>query len=657
MKRQQAYIKSLSFSGMRILFGSFYSSLISKKGFILSTTMQKAIVIYLFIHLVLSSRLSYAQTCTGNLGENIFTGGDFGSGVDNLLLPDPKIAPGYQYSRNLPPFDGLYVITNSTNWPGLFPTWLVIKDNSQDPNGYMMVVNANFSPGIFYEQTIGGLCENTLYEFSADIINLVRRTTTNHILPNVSFLIDGVVKYNTGAIPQSEQWNKVGFTFTTVAGQDSLTLSLQNNAPGGNGNDLALDNISFRACGPKAFILSETIANICEDGQPIDITATIVNSPYSNPSIQWQRSADGVLNWTNVVGNTSSRHSDLVAGFYYYRYLIASSPQNLTNPKCRIISNVKVIRVQPKTFTITDTICDGLSYQVGLKRYTRSGIYIDSLKSSIGCDSIVTLRLTVLPDRGIEVDKIITHPSCIGIEDGNLKITGIRQGHGPYVIKLDTTSLPLIDSTFRRLANGTYHLEIIDDIGCRLRESIQITTPDPFIIELGENRDLNLGDPMILMVKSLTMIAASRYVLDKSSVCDLNCEGQIWVPFHSGQLIVSATSPSGCSTSDSIQITVKEVVKAFIPNVFSPNGDGLNDYFMIQADGSNVKSITRLQIFDRYGGLIFNGQDLLPNDLTQGWDGRIHGQPAIPGSYVYHASLELINGRRILRSGDILLLR
>jgi hypothetical protein len=49
----------------------------------------------------------------------------------------------------------------------------------------------------------------------------------------VSFLLDGVVKYNTGDIPQDEKWHTYGFTFVTGPGQFSLTLTLQNNAPGG----------------------------------------------------------------------------------------------------------------------------------------------------------------------------------------------------------------------------------------------------------------------------------------------------------------------------------------------------------------------------------------------------------------------------------------
>jgi hypothetical protein len=112
------------------------------------------------------------------------------------------------------------------------------------------------------------LCDNTLYVFTADVINLIKPGTANHIDPNVSFLIDDAEQYSTGTIPKTGNWQTYGFTFTTEPGQNSVVLSLRNNAPGGIGNDLAIDNIEFRPCGPEALILPLEIENICQDGSP-----------------------------------------------------------------------------------------------------------------------------------------------------------------------------------------------------------------------------------------------------------------------------------------------------------------------------------------------------------------------------------------------------
>ena len=380
------------------------------------------------------------EVCTGNLGENIFDAGDFGSGTTNLIPSDPGIAPGYTYTLSPPPSDGFYTITNNTGaWGGLYGTWLRTRDNSTSPNGYMMVVNASYSAGIFYERTVDGLCENTLYEFSADILNLIMSSVSNHIQPNVSFLINDEVRYSTGNIPQNEIWNTYGFTFTTEPGETSVKLTLRNNAPGGIGNDLALDNISFRACGPAALILPVEVANICEDGSPITLNATVQGGQFSNPALQWQQSFDEGATWEDLPGanGISIQHTQLSGGYYYYRYLLANSPANLANPKCRIISNVKMVYVQPKFHSVTDTLCEGARYLFGNRPITTGGIYTDTLVSSIGCDSIVTLTLEFVPSRGILADIAAVDPSCYSFQDGAIGISNVRNFYPPVSISLD----------------------------------------------------------------------------------------------------------------------------------------------------------------------------------------------------------------------------
>ena len=156
-------------------------------------TMKISAYLLVLLCLVLQIIDLQAQICEGNLGENIFTDGDFGQETDNIVQVDPQIAPGYQYVTTPPPNDGQYTITNNTAlWNNIWPGWQPIQDNGPGSTGYMLVVNASFTPGLFYEQEVSGLCENTLYEFSADVFNMIG-AGANFILPNVSFLIDGQV--------------------------------------------------------------------------------------------------------------------------------------------------------------------------------------------------------------------------------------------------------------------------------------------------------------------------------------------------------------------------------------------------------------------------------------------------------------------------------
>jgi gliding motility-associated-like protein len=610
-----------------------------------------------FLLLVLSSIYLYSQDiCDGNLGSNIFLDGDFGSGLPNIPPNDPGIAPGYIYTTNPPPNDGFYTITNNTSsWPN-FPTWLSIMDNSNDNTGYMMVVNASFDTGKFYEQTIDGLCGNTLYEFTADIINLIAPGVNGHILPNVSFLLDDVEEYTTGNIPQNGSWNTYGFVFSTLPGQTSIKLTLRNNAPGGIGNDLALDNISFRACGPEALILPVEIENICEDGDPIELFATVVGDQYPDPAFQWQQSFDEGLSWQDIPGanGNSIMHTNLNAGFYYYRYLLANATDNLENSKCRVNSNVKIVFVQPKFYEFTDTVCEGDTYLLGDEAFSDSGIYVDSLTSSIGCDSIVTLDLTVVPDNGITADLMPSPPSCPGSSDGTVTINQLANGYPPYEILLGTEAMAGPEALFSNLEAGTYAIEITDRYGCRLDTAALVPASEALTLELGPDQTVNLGEGIQLPLLSTAPLSSISWFPETGLNCDDSCLAPFILPPQTTTYTLTIGSDAGCSVSDSLTITVLEVREVYIPSAFSPNDDGRNDRFTVYGNTPNVQAL-HLQVFNRWGGLVYEAVDMLPN--TDGWDGTFKGEKLGNDVFTYLAKVRFLDDKEIIYTGEVNLLR
>lgn len=620
------------------------------------------IQLLLFINLLFFSNFSHAQVCTGNLGNNIFLEGDFGEGSANLLSPDPNIAPGYNYTFNVPPVDGQYVITNNTGtWPGLYTSWLAIGDNSNDSDGYMMVVNASNSPGLFYTQEVDGLCEGTLYEFTADIINLIRLGVADHIAPNVTFLLDGVELFSTGDIPQNQNWETYGATFTTAAGQESVTLSLRNNAPGGIGNDLALDNISFRPCGPEALILPDEIANICEDGAPILLEATVIGSQYNNPAFQWQTSTDEGFTWMDIVGETSDTylHTDFTSGMYYYRFLLADGAGNLGSDKCRVNSNIKIINVIPKEVMMTDTICNGGTIMVGSSTYSVSGIYIDSLVNSLGCDSILTTNLTVLPDAGITADFIINEPSCYNTSDGNITIENIANGVPPYQISFDGIDFGAANFFPDLAGDSTYLIKISDFFDCFSETPIYLENAEELALELGENQVIELGETVEISPFYNFMVNDFEWTSITPIDCiDFDdCQKFDFLPTTSQYVSLNLSSESGCSITDSLLIEVIEVRKAYFPNIFSPNNDGINDVFTLFGDIPNVQMVEDLKVFDRWGSLIFDAANFLPNDIQNGWNGTFNGKALPMGIYVYTARVRFVDDEIFRYSGDVFLIK
>ncbi|HHH49937.1 MAG TPA: gliding motility-associated C-terminal domain-containing protein [Saprospiraceae bacterium] len=586
--------------------------------------------------------------CTGTLGENIFTDGDFGSGNENNVLENPNLAAEYTYQPHPPPNDGFYTITNNTsNWGSFAATnWIDIKDHSDDPNGYMMVVNASQQPGRFYEKIIEGLCENTLYEFSADIINMVEPNIQSDVFPDVVFLLNDQVKFSTGKIPQDAKWRTYGFSFVTPSGTAALKLTIRNNSRGGNGNDLALDNITFRACGPEVRV--DITGTICEDDSVL-INSTVIGDLYDTPNYRWQLSADNGASWQDIPN--SNRPSQFVTNprdRNMYRFIMANSSRNLDNPKCRVISTVGRLRVVQKFNESRDTICAGLTYAIGHSVYDASGVYVDSLISPEGCDSIVTTYLTVLEDSNIQAATEARNPFCPNEFNGAIDITNITGGYGKLSFTLDSL-LKSDVPRFENLGAGSYQIKITDAIGCEFISEITLEDPPELNLMLPENIKIELGDSILLEGVVNQAVLNAKWLPGELVNCD-TCLSTYVKPLASSSLKLQVSNSGNCSASASTNIIVEKRRDVYIPNAFSPNNDGINDFFFVYPSKS-VAQIKSLNIFDRWGAMVFEAQS--PIDISKGWDGTFRNKTLNPGVYIYFLEVEYIDGEVLLLSGDV----
>ncbi|MGB4847288.1 MAG: gliding motility-associated C-terminal domain-containing protein, partial [Saprospiraceae bacterium] len=604
----------------------------------------KAILIWHLSILLGSQAMLSAQAtlCSGNLGENIFTSGDFGSGSAVVFPTNPGLAPGFIYTLQVPPDDGEYTLTNDmSKWSFVFPTWIRIGDNSPDPNGYMMVVNASYSPGIFYEQIIDNLCDNTLYEFSSDIINLISKGTTGHILPNVSFLINDLSVYTSGQIPQDEKWHTYGFTFTSGPGQNSIKLTLRNNAPGGIGNDLAIDNISFRACGPTSSISISPAGRICENSLFPVLTAHI---DADTGALQWQTSLDAGLIWSDINGATNLTYQInlLSAGEYYFRYLYSNTISNLMNSKCRIVSDTIRVEIVPVEFLIEKTICEGLTFNLGGVEYGTTGIYQDHLIASNGCDSLVTLDLMIVPDPPIIADFTFTPTSCEGADDGSISVLSVSGTRPPFIFQINDSIIPP-PTTYVMLSSGTYTAWILDEYGCFDKEEIFVPDGPPLDIHTIEDTTIVLGHSILLNTTTNLPVWMSTWDPPDGLTC-FNCLSTLATPFDEQTFVITAETESGCIDSDSVTIRVDRDPVIYIPNVFSPNNDQINDFFEISSDPLNVTSIDQVIIFDRWGGIMSEKAKLFNEGKLKLWDGTTPVGPVNPGVYVYLIKYTMADG-------------
>ena len=139
--------------------------------------------------------------------------------------------------------------------------------------------------------------------------------------------------------------------------------------------------------------------------------------------------------------------------------------------------------------------------------------------------------------------------------------------------------------------------------------------------------------------------------------CEENCWDLEWIPPNSTVVTLMATSTNDCEATDSVNIEVIKKRKVYIPNAFSPNGDGVNDYFTIFGAIPNVHRIEKLIVFDRWGGVVFEKHDFLPNELLNGWDGTFKGKQLSNGVFAYLAEIRFLDDEIVRYTGDISLIK
>lgn len=135
------------------------------------------------------------------------------------------------------------------------------------------------------------------------------------------------------------------------------------------------------------------------------------------------------------------------------------------------------------------------------------------------------------------------------------------------------------------------------------------------------------------------------------------CPNPTVIPFEATTYFLTITDDEGCLSTGSVEILVRKTRRVYIPNSFSPNGDGINDVFMLYTNGRSVAHINRFEIFSRWGERVFENFDFPPGDFSAGWDGHFLGEPMNSGIFVYAAEVEFIDGEILTYRGDVLLVR
>lgn len=364
--------------------------------------------------------------CANTIGTNAIGtefNGTFGNGKPRNRGISGNVPAGYTYKvfTNNTPNDYSYGIANNTStdlgyttlntwaFPDLsspthrvFSVWDIIGDHTGaadpfagnpaadtvvSPNaGYMLIINAAYRIDSAFQQTIAGLCPNTYYEISCWMRNICSKCgcdsngkgasnssgppyyipsgpgDSSGVQPNLTFEVDGIDYYTTGNLVYTGKWIKKGFTFLTGPAQTSFTLKFFNNAPGGGGNDWALDDISVSTCSPNMKYSPSNNPTICDSN--VVLLSDTVRSYFNNYTYyKWQRSTDGGATWTDITGplgpsvpywNGSAweyvtsytvppGQARLSNSGDMYRVIVATTLANLSDVNCRFTDQGNII--------------------------------------------------------------------------------------------------------------------------------------------------------------------------------------------------------------------------------------------------------------------------------------------------------------------------
>ena len=278
--------------------------------------------------------------------------------------------------------------------------------------------------------------------------------------------------------------------------------------------------------------------------------------------------------------------------------------------------------------------------------------YIVTLTDNLGCTSINEYQLTE-PDM-IDADISFINPNCDGLETGRIEIITIEGGALPYLYTIDGSDF-FDTGSFTQLGPDDYTLTIVDANMCIQETTNALTAPQIPILFGTTDYVTQLGCEIQLDIDINDIEINNVIWVDTSYLDCIDCFDPIATPLNSGENMIIVSSMDDCNDTLTINVEVEKLRQFYVPNIFTPNGDGQNDRFGIFG-GKEVERI-ELQIFDRWGNKVFSELNMEPIDDSKSWDGSFNDIIVETGVYVWMANIFYIDGQSEVHSGDVTLIK
>lgn len=632
---------------------------------------------------------AHSQVCGGSLGDPVLKM-TFGRGPTGPIIPSSS-KTGLTYSGSPCVKEGQFSLAtfffgcNPTIWYSPLAGDHTGTSSVAESLGYFMMVNADMPGKIIYQDTVSGLCGNTNYEFAAWIMNAVKDSSCgfNSIKPNLIFRIetvngDIIKEQSSGDIPtekDTRKWVQAGTCFMTPIGNTSLVLKIVNNAPGGCGNDFALDDITLRPGGAATVSTTvngqtNTLFDICENLQT-DLKMMASISGLNNPQMQWQESLDSGKSWKNIVGETGLQYTrkPSVGGGYQYRIMVAETG-NFNSPACRLASEpilVNINPIAPKLSVHEVAACTGINvtldaplgtafqyfwtgpnqYQdissnaiISNVKFQDAGFYRVRITTDLGCVAIDSVHVIVNPGVNLQLPAAVTTCEGVGL---TLNANGGSSYQWSPSKGLSNTT---IANPFANPSDTiTYTVKVQNQFACRDSGRVEVQVWKKPLVNAGKDKSIAAGETAQLDGRISGNYSSFNWTPTNAMLNPSSINPNVQ-PTQSIQYILTGISSFGCGNfSDTVLVNVFQ--ELIIPNAFSPNGDGINDLWKVRGLETYPEAV--VSIFNRYGQTLYKQKG-----ISISWDGKRNGQSLPIGTYYY--LIELNNGY-VPVSGSILLIR
>lgn len=264
---------------------------------------------------------------------------------------------------------------------------------------------------------------------------------------------------------------------------------------------------------------------------------------------------------------------------------------------CDSIRVIHLTILNSSSDTLRIQSCNHYTWPINGQQYFKSGLYADKLINHLGCDSIVMLGLTVSPNYELRDTQ--------------------RQCDSYYWFPANKTYQ----------ASGDYQLNLQTRAGCDSLIRLNLTIDPQF----------QFTDTVSALGRYFWKITNSIY--DQAGIYQSRYQ-----------------SVNGCDSLYVLLLQIRKRGDVFIPNVFTPNGDGVNDRFTVFST-PEIKEIQRLRLYDRWGQLLYELKNFPPNDESYGWDGNFRNQKSNPAVFVCTVEWIDSEGELHILSGDVTLIR